>query len=66
MEHQIIFRRICDNATNVVFHPHPSLDKIEEVSGKAITNNRAFPENAYQEAIMHYNEDNQYANLKKA
>ena len=68
-EHQIIFRRIGDYATDVVFHhihiPIP-LDKINEVSDKAISKIKAYAENVYQESMMHYHDDNQYADSKKA
>jgi hypothetical protein len=54
-EHQIIFRRMGANATDVIFHHVHipiSLNKINEVVNKAIGKNEAFAENVYQETMM--------------
>ena len=67
-EHQIIFRRIGDYATDVVFHhihvPIP-LNQINKVSDQAVSKIKTYAENVYQESMMHYHEDNQYADSRK-
>jgi hypothetical protein len=68
-EHQIIFRRMGDYATDVTFHHvhiPVSLDMINNVVDTAMVKIRSYAENVYQESLMHYHEDNQYADTRKA
>jgi N-acetyl-beta-hexosaminidase len=68
-EHQIFFRRIGEYATEVNFHhvhiPIP-LNKINQVADKAIEKVKAYAKNVYDESMMHYHPDNQYADTKKS
>jgi hypothetical protein len=50
---------------NHVYIPIP-LNKIKQVSDKAMEKIRACANNVYQESMLHYYEDNQYADMKKA
>jgi hypothetical protein len=67
-EHQIIFRRMSDYATDVTFHHihiPVLLGMINKVADMAIAKIRSYAVNVYQESMMHYHEDNQYADTKK-
>ncbi len=58
-----------DYATDVTFHhvhiPVP-LDMINNVADTAMAKIRAYAQNVYKEYMMHYHEDNQYADTRKA
>jgi hypothetical protein len=68
-DHQIIFRRMGDYATDVTFHhvhiPVP-LDMINNVANTAMAKIRSYAKFLYHESMMHYHEDNQYAGTRKA
>ena len=68
-EHQIIFRRMGDYATDVIFHHihiPVSLDTINKISEKAIFQIKKYAEYVFKESMMHYHGDNQNADNKKA
>jgi hypothetical protein len=68
-EHQIFFRRMEENATGVKFHHVHiaiSLNKIGQLANKAVEKVKAYAKNVYQESMMHYHEDNQYADTKRS
>jgi hypothetical protein len=68
-EHQIFFRQMGEYAKDVkIHHVHIPiyLDKINQVAVKAIEKVKAYAKNVYEESMMHYHEDNQYANKKKS
>jgi hypothetical protein len=58
-----------DYVTDVKFHhihiPVP-LDVINDVANTAMAKIKIYAENVYQESMMHYHEDNQYADTRKA
>ena len=43
-----------------------NLNKIFQVADKAISKIKAYASNVYQESMMHYHKDNQYADSKRA
>jgi cytolysin (calcineurin-like family phosphatase) len=67
-EHQIFFRRMGEYSTDVKYHHVHipiSLDKINQVADRAIQKVKAFAKNVLQESMMHYHQDNQYADTKR-
>jgi hypothetical protein len=62
-EHQIFFRRMGEYANEEFFcvHISISLDKINQVADRAIEKVRADVKNVIKESMMHYQQDNQYA-----
>ena len=68
-EHQIIFKRIGEYATNVEYHHiHIPVNLMEQVAvaDKAKHMISHYAETIYQETLMHYHQDNQYPDEQKA
>ncbi len=68
-EHQIFFRRMGEYATVVKFHHVNipiSINNINQVADKAIEKVKAYAKNVYQESMMHFHQDNQYADTNRS
>jgi hypothetical protein len=68
-EHQIFFCRMGEYVTDGKFHHFHipiSLNNINQVADTVIEKVKAYAKNVYQESLMHYHHDNQYADKKKS
>ena len=62
-EHQVIFKRIGEYATDVLFHHihiPVNLQQQMGIGSQAMSIIQKFANNVYEESLMHYNEDNPY------
>ena len=67
--HQIVFKRMGDFATEVEFHHiHIPVDlmAVETTADVAIRIIQSYSDNIYQETVMHYHKDNRYPEEDKA
>jgi hypothetical protein len=68
-EHQIFFRQMGEYVMDMKFHHlHIPifLHKINKVTDRAIEKVKTYAKNVFEESMMHYHEDNQYAHNKKS